>query len=252
MFKKFFGLVSLVGLVGAGSMAACTTETTTSTPKADSGTTTDAGVKKDGSTTTTDGGNTTTTDGGNTTGPACYDESTASGYDPAKATVAAQKGACTDATIAAGKTACLGQNATKATCDAFTKDNAACAGCLFSGGKDASGKAILPAVVPFGDTSVIPNTEACAAVVLKNEATCGMAYVNETTCLLSACQTCAASADLNACVDFAADNVCSPAVVDPNGACGKALTAGKAQVDAACTGTAFDDTFAKVAAVLCK
>jgi len=244
MFKKFFGLVSLVGLVGAGSLAACTNDDGgTVTPTKDAG---DSGtVKKDGG----DGAVPPPPQDG---GPGCYDESTASGYDPAKATVAAQKGACTDATIAAGKTACLGQNATQATCDAFTKDNAACAGCLFSGGKDASGKAILPAVVPFGDQSVIPNTDACAAVVLKNEATCGMAYVNETTCLLSACETCSASADLNTCANFAAENVCANAIVDPAGACGKAYTDGKAQVDAACNGTAFDDTFAKVAAVLCK
>ncbi len=243
MFKKFIGLVSLVGLVGAGSLAACTTETTSNTTTKDSGTTADAGKKETGTAADT---------GTGTTDPACYDESTASGYDPTKATVAAQKGACTDATIAAGKAACLGQSATQATCDAFTKDNANCSACLFSGGKDASGKSILPAVVPFGDSSVIPNTEACAAVVLKNEATCGMAYVNETTCLLSACETCTANADLQACANFAAENICSTALVDPNGACGKALTAGQAQVDAACSGTAFDDTFAKVAAVLCK
>ncbi len=48
MFKKFFGLVSLVGLVGAGTLGACTVETTSTNTK-DSGTA-DAGKKETGPT----------------------------------------------------------------------------------------------------------------------------------------------------------------------------------------------------------
>jgi len=242
MFNKLIGFASLATLVGVASLSACTT-TVTNTPTDGGTATADTGVKKDAGT----GAETSTP-----VGPvACYDEAAAGAYDPAKVTVAAQKGACTDADIAAFSAACFG-NGTQATCDQFTKDKPACSSCLFLGdAKDAAGKNILPALVPFGDSSVIPNTEACTAITLKNEAACGVAYVNETTCLVSSCATCA-DADFDSCVNSAADNVCADVLVDPAGTCGKAVTDNKAAVDAACSGTAFEDTFAKVAAVLCK
>lgn len=244
MYKKLIGLVSLVGLMGAGSLVACSSESgggTTTTKDAG----TDSGVKKDSGTTPADSG--TSTDA-----PACYDAAAAGAYDQAKVVVAKQAGACTAQDIKDFQAACLGTAADQTKCDAFTKAKGTCSGCLFTGAnKDASGKNILPALVPFGDTSVIPNTEACAAITLKNEATCGLAYVNETTCIISTCSTCE-GADLNKCANASADDACTAALVDPNGACGKAYTAGQAQVDSACSGTAFDDTFAKVAAVLCQ
>jgi len=239
MFKKLTFFASMIALFGLGAVAGCSDDPSPISEKADIGPDArDSG--KDAPTPLADGGS-------------CYLPDNAAGFDPAKVVVAAQKGACTAATVAEGKAACLGTSATQAKCDAFKAANATCAGCLGIGtiNKDAAGKSIVPALVPFGDTSVLPNSDACAAITLKNEATCGIAYVNETTCLLSTCDTCA-SADLQACANQSAEGACSAAVVDPNGACGKAYTDGKAAADAACRGTGFDDTFAKVAAVLCQ
>lgn len=169
--------------------------------------------------------------------------------DPATSAVAAQPGACRHEDVAAGKGACLGASATQAKCDAFKAANATCAGCLGIGtiNKDAAGKALLPALVPFGDSSVIPNTDACAAVVLENAATCGFAYIHETECLLTGCGF---SCPANECVQQA-ETACAPFFVAET-SCGKALKERSAEVDAGCTGTQFDDTFAKVAAVLCE
>lgn len=242
MFKKLTFFASMIALFGLGAVAGCSDDPAPVSEKADTGP--DARDSGDAKPPVVDPGR----DGGS-----CYLPDNAAGFDPAKVVVAAQKGACTAATVAEGKAACLGTSATQAKCDAFKAANATCAGCLGIGtiNKDAAGKSIVPALVPFGDTSVLPNSDACAAITLKNEATCGIAYVNETTCLLSTCDTCA-SADLQACANQSAEGACSAAVVDPNGACGKAYTDGKAAADAACRGTGFDDTFAKVAAVLCQ
>lgn len=168
--------------------------------------------------------------------------------DPAKAAVAAQPGTCRPEDVAAGKGACLGA-ATATACNAFRDAHPRCAGCLFGEppNTDAAGKALLPAVVPFGETSVIPNTDACAAVVLGNAATCGMAYVNETECFLSI----AAPGPLGECLNQP-DNPCTPYRIADTSPCGKALKERSADIDAACKGTQFDDTFAKVAAVLCE
>lgn len=244
MFKKLTFFASLIALFGLGAAAGCSDDP----PAAKGDGLPDAPaipVPRDG--------------GGD--GPklivdpdrGCYLTENAAGFDPAKAVVAAQKGACTTATVAEGKAACLGTGVTQAKCDAFKAANATCAGCLGIGelNKDAAGKLIIPALIPFGETSVLPNSDACVAVALKNEATCGITYVNETTCLLATCDTCA-SADLQICANKSAEGACSAAIVDPSGACGKAYAAGQAAADAACRATGFDDAFAKVAAVLCQ
>lgn len=245
MFKKLALFASMIALFGLGAAAGCSDHANPGIEKFDAPA---IPVPRDG--------------GGDAPkmvvdpvdpGPGCYLPDNAASFDAATVVVAAQKGACTAAIVAEGKAACLGTSPSQAKCDAFKAANATCAGCLGIGAvnKDADGKSIIPALVPFGEMSVLPNSDACVAVALKNEATCGIAYVNETTCLLATCDTCA-SADLQSCANQSAEGACSAAVVDPNGACGKAYTDGKATADAACRGTGFDDTFAKVAAVLCQ
>jgi hypothetical protein len=237
MHRKLIGLASSFALTALATLGACTTSSST-TPRAEGGVG-EGGVKKEA-------GTTPTTDAG----AACYDDAAAATY-PNTMVVAAQKGACTDADIAAFSTACFGTGKA-ATCDQFAKDKPACMSCLYTGdATNAAGKTILAALVPFGQDQVVPNTEACAAITLKNEAACGLSYVNEASCLVTSCDTCA-DADFDTCVNTAADDICAPLLVDPAGSCGKALSDGKAAVDAACGGATFEEIFPKVAAVLCK
>lgn len=153
--------------------------------------------------------------------------------------------------IADGAASCLGSDATQETCDAFVGAHEGCAACLFVGTKDAAGKTALPAVLPIGKFDIGPNTEACFAVVLGNEAACGMAYVNEATCLQSTCSTCT-ELERRSCVGTAADCICESAVVDPDGTCGKALVAASDRLDEKCRSTTLLEGFSKVATVLCK
>jgi len=181
----------------------------------------------------------------------CYSPENASGYDPAKNVVAAQPGACTAEAVAEGLRACTGVTANVDGCEAFKAGNLRCAGCLGLGSfnKDDAGKAILPAVLHRLDDGIYPNKEACVSVVLHNEAACGMAYVNQTICLLSACETC--TTESSTCAARASEDVCEGAVVDPKGACGKAYLQGLA-ARSACQASDGPGTLAKVAAVLCE
>jgi len=152
--------------------------------------------------------------------------------------------------IADGAASCLGSDATQATCDAFIAAHEACAACLFVGTKEADGKTVLPAVLPLGRSDLRVNTEACFAVVLGNEAACGMAYLNEVTCLQTTCSTCT-EMERRSCVSIAAECTCEAAVVDPEGTCGKALAAASDRLDEKCRSATLLEGFAKVAPVLC-
>jgi hypothetical protein len=182
---------------------------------------------------------------------ACYVPENATIYDAAHSVVAAQPGACTAEAVAEGLRACTGVTATGAACDAFKAENARCSGCLGFGiiQKDDAGNAIVPALVPLRGGGFSPNTAACTAVLLRNEATCGIAYVNEMTCIASCCDTC--PADRTACEGRAADDACLGALVEPNGDCWNAYMAGLA-AQSACKATSASDALAKVAAVLCQ
>lgn len=197
-----------------------------------------------------DAGRDSGVDAGPPPAPACYAEANASVYNAANVSVAAQPGKCTAADITAFRVACLDAAATNATCNTFLGSKPACGACLYTGATDAAGKTILPAVLET-DNIAYANVEACEAVFLGNAATCGVSYVNEATCLYSACDLCA-NADFGSCTNAAGARVCGPYVVAGNSVCGQTRAANQAAADTACRGADFNSTYAKVAAVLCK
>lgn len=211
------------------------------------GATSDAGLDAGASDAGRDSG---VVDAGPPPAPACYAEANASVYNAANVSVAAQPGKCTAADITAFRVACFDAGATNASCNGFLASKPTCGACLYTGATDAAGKTILPAVLET-DNIAYANVEACEAVFLGNAATCGVSYVNETTCLFSACDLCA-NADFGSCTNAAAARICGPYVVAGNSACGQTRAANQAAADAACRGADFNATYAKVAAVLCK
>ncbi len=211
---------------------------------------TDAGLDSGVDAGPADAGRDSGVDAGPPPAPACYAEASASVYNAANVSVAAQPGKCTAADITAFRVACLDAGATNATCNAFLASKPTCGACLYTGSNDAAGKTILPAVLET-DNIAYANVEACEAVFLGNAATCGVSYVNETTCLFSACDLCA-NANFDACTNAAAARVCGPYVVAANSVCGQTRAANQAAADTACRGADFNTTYAKVAAVLCK
>ncbi len=211
---------------------------------------TDAGLDSGADAALADAGRDSGVDGGLAPAPACYAQANASVHNTANVSVASQPGKCTTADITAFRVACLDAAATNATCNTFLANKPACGACLYTGAADAAGKTILPAVLET-DNIAYANVEACEAVFLGNAATCGVSYVNETTCLFSACDLCA-NADFGSCTNAAAARICGPYVVAGNSVCGQTRAANQAAADTACRGADFNSTYAKVAAVLCK
>jgi hypothetical protein len=250
MFKKFFGLVSLVGLVGAGTLGACTTEVTSTNTK-DSGTV-DAGKKETGPTTTPDSG---------PEAPACYSEADAFAVAPAQIIVANQPGKCSDAQLAEFGKVCANTGGDKAECDKYlaaaSTDVAkkACGTCLIGSADSATKKLTMGAF-----TSANSGYIACIADKLGVKDKCSAPLAAETLCTESACDTCKTDADDKACTEAALDGPCASVAVLASSDCGKAFdaaaadTAKVAAAKTACGGDATDlvGFVAKLGAYYCK
>jgi len=253
MFKKFFGLVSLVGLVGAGALGACTVEPN-ETPKADGGV--DSGpAKKDAG----DGGPVTTPDGGGDA-PACYDEANGVAIPAGSIVVENQAGKCTDAQLTEFGTVCSSQGGNTAECDKYTRETSAdaarkaCGTCLL-GSVDASKKLLLGAFTTNNSGYI-----ACLADKLGVKAACAAPLASEYICIEGACTDCTTEADDKSCQAAAADGPCASVLVTDDSACGKAFTAAAndaaklAAAKTACGGdaTTLVDFTAKLGAYYCK
>jgi hypothetical protein len=243
MFKKFFGLVSLVGLVGVGTLGACTVETKETT-KADSGTV-DAGKKETGPTTTPDSG---------PEAPACYDEKSAAAIPPNSISVTNTPGKCTDAELQKFATDCSTATGSDTACQAYLATT--CGKCLLGGQDKTTGVVTVSALTP-GDAGVY----ACIADKLGLKAVCASQLASEQICTGQACSDCKTNADSDACYDAAASGPCESTIVLKDSECGKAFTAAQADTAkfaaaqtacAANTGATLADFALKVGGYYCK
>jgi hypothetical protein len=206
----------------------------------------DAGTNPSSSTSTTAPTPTSTDAGPDRATPkiACYDEDAAlaiKGTAPAAGT-----NKCTSMQIGELKTKCLGSGATG--CDAYVEANKDCARCVLGALKgDTPDATPLPALIPVSDASVSPNVAACAALVI-GRPDCAVKLAGQVVCTSSACATCESEAEDTECLAKATDGICKTTV---DKACNDAVNAAAAQWQSVCRGTAFDDTYVKVANVLC-
>ena len=99
----------------------------------------------------------------------------------------------------------------------------------------------------MSDTSVSPNVAACAALVI-GRPDCSVKLTQQVVCTSSACAACESDADDTACSAQVSEGICKTTV---DKACNDAVNAAAAQWQPICRGTAFDDTYVKVANVLC-
>jgi hypothetical protein len=121
---------------------------------------------------------------------------------------------CTDSALYDFETACASDGATKATCDAFKAQNAACAQCLIT---DASASR-HGAIVRYANFAAV-NSAGCIALTAPSEIECGYAEQEFMACLSEACGTCSSGdAGLDACQQEAAGGVCAGAI-DAANAC---------------------------------
>lgn len=237
MLKKLIGLVALTGVVGIGAVSGCSVTTTT--------TTTDASTTGTGTATGT--GTTTTPKPDSGVKPdasaSCYDEEAAlavKGTAPAAGT-----NKCTSGQIGEFKTKCLGAGATG--CDAFIEANKDCGRCIFGKLQGDTTDAPMPALIPVSDDSVSPNIASCAALVI-GRPDCAIKLTEQVVCTSSACSTCESDADDTACSAKASEGICKQTI---DKACNDAVNAAAAQWQPICRGTAFDDTYVKVANYMC-
>ena len=236
MLKKLIGLVALTGVVGIGAVSGCSVTTTT--------TTTDASTTATATGTTTGTTTTPKPDAGKDAAPAsCYDEEAAlavKGTAPAAGT-----NKCTSGQIGEFKTKCLGAGATG--CDAFIEANKDCGRCIFGKLQGDTTDAPMPALIPVSEDSVSPNIASCAALVI-GRPDCAIKLTEQVVCTSSACSTCESDADDTACSAKASEGICKTTI---DKACNDAVNAAAAQWQPICRGTAFDDTYVKVANAIC-
>ena len=147
---------------------------------------------------------------------------------------------CTQGQVDAFRVACLGPSATPASCDAFTNDpagNGTCISCLFEQGSRLS--VTFPSL---DNKSALIETSGCVALVA-GKPECAVPLARRESCRLRQCFTCVTDPDNAACTAYADKNNCAPLTVP-------------AQCEglppsSLCSGTTFDDLYAKVAKVLC-
>ncbi|HRG95372.1 MAG TPA: hypothetical protein PLR99_03920 [Polyangiaceae bacterium] len=177
---------------------------------------------------------------------ACYDENNAfllEGVAPTRS-----PSLCTDPVITEAVSACLSGTSTTAGCNAYIAANQACARCLLGGldGDDFT-KVPVGALIPLSDVAVSPNVAACAALVL-GRPECALPVSQEVVCTSTACSACPAGSSAAACQAQASTAICMGV---GDAACSAAIDAATAQWVPLCRGTAFKDTFEKVAHVMC-
>jgi hypothetical protein len=250
VFKTFLGLVSLVGLAGAGTLGACSSEVAGTNANAnDSGNTADAGKKETGPVGDAD------------PGMPCYGEPNPFAVPPAQIIVANQPGKCTDAQLAEFGKVCGNIGGDKAECDKYlaapSTDPAkkACGTCLTGSADPATNKVTLGAF-----TSANAGYLACVADKLGVKDTCSAPLAAESICTESACDGCNSSADGTVCNGAALDGPCASVIVTDASECGKAMNAAAADATktaaakTACGGDATDFVgyVAKLGAYYCK
>ncbi|HRH00633.1 MAG TPA: hypothetical protein PLR99_30525, partial [Polyangiaceae bacterium] len=155
---------------------------------------------------------------------------------------------CTAAQIVGAQTACLGPTSTAATCNAYLAANRACARCIFGAlSGDVPATTPVGALIPVSDATVTPNIGACAALVI-GRPDCALPISQQVVCTNSACATCPDTASDDACQGTASLGICAGL---GDGACNAAVDATVGTWGPRCRGAAFNDTYLKVAAVMC-
>jgi len=232
MLKKMFGFGALVAIVAA---VGCTATL-------NGGDTSDAGTDSGTLPTSTADASRPTPDGSTPT-VSCYDEELALALEGSAPV--ANSGKCSDAQISGLATACLGASANG--CDTFVDTNKDCARCVFGALTGDPASTPIGVLLSVSDEFVIVNTVSCAALTI-GRADCAAKLAIQETCLSSACSLCEDEAGDTKCRTEAATGICKE-VMDAT--CTQAIEARKADWTAACTGSDFDQEYAKVAKLFC-
>ena len=155
---------------------------------------------------------------------------------------------CTAAQIVGAQTACLGPAATSATCNNYLAANRSCARCIFGAlAGDTPATTPLGSLIPVSEDSVAPAIGGCAALII-GRPECAVPVSQQTVCTSSACATCMDAASEEACLGTASLGICAGL---GDGACNAAIDATVATWGPRCRGAAFNDTYLKVATVMC-
>ena len=224
-----------------------------------SGSTTSSSTSSSSGSTSSSSTSSSSSGGASDAGASCYDQTMAGVYKSADPLLHQNKATAAD--IDAFYTACLQSNATQATCDAYVGTKAApqhtaVVNCLFPFYNPALDQATLdalpsPALVPWGDSAIGVNVEACRMLAAGAPAGCAMNAKDYATCARSACSECMDEPSNDACIAQAQGSDCSSFA--PGAACDTAVANGAAAADALCgaAGIGFDASYFKVAAAFC-
>ena len=186
---------------------------------------------------------TPTTTATTTPPPTCFTAPTTSSPVNAFGSAAAPPASPTDCTqgqVDTFRTACLGASATKATCDAFTNDaatNGTCIACLAE-----QGSRLSVTYSTLDQKSALVELSGCIALVA-GKPECAVPLARRESCRLRQCFNCASATDSTACEAYADLNNCHSVTVPAS--CEGLIESTK------CVGTSFDESYAKVAKILC-